>query len=203
MIELSGLSKAYGKKQIVSSATLSVGPGELLCLAGPSGIGKSTLLEMMAGILPADGGSIRRPSEPALMFQDDVLIPWLNAEANIGYILPAKMPQEIKREVAAEWLRRFGLDAGQYPSSMSGGMRRRLSLARAFASGRKLLLLDEPFAFLDEAWQEAVAREIAVAVTDGSGVVLASHSAGFISFSCMADISCRVISLAESPIVIA
>jgi NitT/TauT family transport system ATP-binding protein len=202
MLELKGAAKSRGGKPVVASATLRLGPGELLCLSGPSGIGKSTLLEMMAGILSPDAGSVRREVPASLAFQDDALIPWLTAEANIRYILPRELPPEKAARRAAFWLPRFGLQAGEYPSAMSGGMRRRLSLARAFAAGRKLLFLDEPFAFLDESWQKAVAEEIAAQVEAGAGIVLASHSTEPFSLSCLARLPCRFFTLTETPVVL-
>jgi len=156
----------------------------------------------MAGVISPDSGTVTRHAKPALMFQDNVLIPWLTAEANITYILPADMPKKEMAETAGMWLEFFGLEKTQYPSAMSGGMRRRLSLARTFASGRPLLLLDEPYAFLDESWQEKIMMEIASSVQKGSTVILTSHTTVFLELSCFAQIPYRIVTLAESPLVI-
>jgi ABC-type nitrate/sulfonate/bicarbonate transport system ATPase subunit len=194
VLEAEGIARSRGGRPVIASVSLTLRPGEVICLSGPSGIGKTTLLEMLAGILPPDRGRLRLSTPPALMFQDDALIPWLSAAANIAYILPRNLPPA----VAAGWLDRFGLEEGLLPAAMSGGMRRRLSLARAFASGRKLLLLDEPFAFLDDAWQKVVAEEITAHALAGCGVILATHSLHPLSRSALL----RVIALAESPVVI-
>lgn len=201
MLKLANVSKHFAKKPVVASATLSVKAGEIVCLTGPSGIGKTTLLEMMAGILLPDGGAIERQEKPALMFQDDALIPWLTALANITYILPDN-PLSDATAVAREWLAFFDLEEGMFPADMSGGMRRRLSLARTFASGRKLFLIDEPFAFLDETWQEKVAEEIAAFSIKGSGIVLTSHTTAFLDMPCLMQVPYRIFSLTKNPIVI-
>ena len=202
MLRLVNVSRRFEEKQIIESATLTVNAGELVCLTGPSGIGKTTLLEMMAGILQPDSGTIKYSSPPALMFQDDVLIPWLTAEANIIYIMPPDVSQSVAFETARTWLDFFGLDPAQYPSAMSGGMRRRLSLARTFASGRSLLVLDEPFVFLDDAWQDKIAKEIASFVVKGSGIIVASHTTAFLDLPYFIQIPYRIFPLTEPPIVI-
>lgn len=202
MLKLANVSKRFGEKQIIASATLSVEAGEIVCLTGPSGIGKTTLLEMMAGILSPDSGTIERQAEPALMFQDDALIPWLTAKDSITYILPDNLLPGEASDIASEWLAFFDLEEGQYPASMSGGMQRRLSLARTFASGRKLLLIDEPFAFLDEAWQKKVAKEMTAFTVKGSGIVLTSHTIAFLDLPCFKQVPYRIFSLTVPPIVI-
>ncbi len=195
---LMAVGKSHGGRVIVASASLKIAGGETLCLTGPSGFGKSTLLEMMAGLQAPDQGRVVRNTPVAFMFQDDVLIPWLTAGDNLRYILPPGLPPDAARERVANWLGRFGLDGNQYPPAMSGGMRRRLSLARALASGRKTLILDEPFAFLDEAWQTAVAGEIKAQAAAGAAVVLASHTTRPLGEIDSAGL--RVIPLDRSPI---
>jgi ABC-type nitrate/sulfonate/bicarbonate transport system ATPase subunit len=202
MLELAGAAKSLGGRQIVADASFAVRQGEILCLTGPSGIGKSTILELAAGILPPDHGTVCRQAPVALMFQDDALIPWLTAEANIGYILPADVSPSERVRKATIWLRRFGLESGQYPSAMSGGMRRRLSLARTFAAGRPLLILDEPFAFLDEDWQTTVAEEIACHAADGACILLASHTTEPLSPESLIKAACRIVHVEETPVII-
>jgi ABC-type nitrate/sulfonate/bicarbonate transport system ATPase subunit len=186
----------------VASASLAVARGEVVCLTGPSGIGKTTLLEMIAGVLSPDRGSVRRATPPALMFQDDALVPWLSAGDNIAYILPPRLGAAEVGGIAARWLERFGLEGDIFPAAMSGGMRRRLSLARTFASGRELILLDEPFAFLDEAWQGRVAEELALRAAAGAGILLATHSTAPLASALSLAAPLRRIAVEESPIVI-
>lgn len=199
VLEMSGIAKHFASREVVRSASLTLCRGEVVCLSGPSGIGKSTLLEIMAGAsLPDYGqGSITRRAEAALMFQDDALLPWLNAQDNITYILPGSMPGETARSLARSWLSRFGLEPDSYPAAMSGGMRRRLSLARTFAAGRDFILLDEPFAFLDGEWQDVIAEEIEAHARAGAALAITSHNR-----SPFVRVCSREIVIESSPIVI-
>ncbi len=202
MLELAGVAKSRGGRVIIASATFTLAAGNVLCLTGPSGIGKSTLLELMAGVIRPDAGAVTRQAQAALMFQDDVLIPWLTAEENIRFILPPGLDPVECIERAARWLRRFDLEKSLYPAAMSGGMRRRLSLARTFAAARPLILLDEPFAFLDEERQGVVAAEIAAHAAKGCAVALSSHTAEPLSLPCFASIPCRILPAASAPVII-
>jgi ABC-type nitrate/sulfonate/bicarbonate transport system ATPase subunit len=202
VLEASGLAKSYAGRQIVASASLVVERGEVVCLTGPSGAGKTTLLEMMAGVVSPDKGTVRHTTPPALMFQDDALIPWLSAGANIAYILPPRLSSSAAAGIVARWLERFGLERHVFPAAMSGGMRRRLSLARTLASGRELLFLDEPFAFLDDAWQDVIAEELALRVAAGFGIILATHTAAPLYRVAALQARLRHIAVAETPLVI-
>lgn len=176
MLLLDKVSKNFAGRCIIESVTLRAAAGEILCLSGPSGVGKSTLLELMAGITEPDAGSIARGGPVALGFQDDALIPWQTAAANVAYALSEALSPEERNAKSHMWLERFGLEGGCYPAAMSGGMRRRLGMARAFASERPIILLDEPFAFLDQDWQDKVARETARSAEQGACLVLTSHA---------------------------
>ncbi|MDR2503891.1 MAG: ATP-binding cassette domain-containing protein [Deltaproteobacteria bacterium] len=200
MLELVKVRKSYAGQMVVAEASLRLAAGEALCITGPSGAGKSTLLEIMAGLIRPDGGLVRRAAPASLLFQDDALIPWLTAAENLAYILPRRLDEAEKTARIRRWLERFGLDGHIYPPAMSGGMRRRLGLARLFASARPLLLLDEPFAFLDQAWQEVAAREMAVAVTAGAALVLTSHDLDPLQLPCFSSTPCRIARAGETPL---
>ena len=203
LLDVRDITKTYGDTLIIASASFSLKAGEVLCLTGSSGIGKSTLLEIAAGVLHPDSGTVTREGRAALMFQDDVLVPWLNAEESIMYILPSSMHKAARTTLANRWLSRFGLKGGQRPANMSGGMRRRLSLAVTFAATRPLVLLDEPFAFLDADNQRIVAEEIAAHTAAGGGVILTTHATEPLALACLKQTSLRTISITETPIVIA
>jgi NitT/TauT family transport system ATP-binding protein len=146
-----------GGTEALAGLDLGVAPGELLALLGPSGCGKSTALRLMAGLLAPTAGLVERrlpdPHAVGFVFQEPTLMPWATVERNVA--LPLKLlglPRvEIRRRVG-ERLERLGLDgfARAYPRQLSGGMRMRVSIARALAARPRLLLLDEPFAALDE-----------------------------------------------------
>jgi ABC-type nitrate/sulfonate/bicarbonate transport system ATPase subunit len=170
---LESVSKSYSGREIIKKASLRLSEGRALILTGPSGAGKSTLLEIMAGVAEPDSGLVERSGKAALMFQDDALVPWLTAMGNLLFA-SSSGPRESFRE-AERLLAYFDLPQGAYPAAMSGGMRRRLNLARALMAKRPIVLLDEPFAFLDEAWKEKVAGLIAQELSRGAAVALATH----------------------------
>jgi NitT/TauT family transport system ATP-binding protein len=200
MLTVKDVKKRYGRHLVIDSASLSLPAGEIVCLTGPSGIGKTTLLEIIAGLVPPDEGEVRVKGKVSLLFQDNALIPWLSAAANIRYILPSDLPVAEAETRAERWLRRFGIEGGQFPAAMSGGMLRRLALARAFAAACPLILLDEPFAFLDEAWQRVVAEETAAHAAGGGSVLVTSHTFAPLNWDCFADIVCRIVELSHAPI---
>jgi NitT/TauT family transport system ATP-binding protein len=140
----------------VQGVSLDIRQGDFLALLGPSGCGKSTLLRMIAGLAEPSAGALARPEDSegtGFVFQEPTLMPWATAEANVA--LPLELhgtPRREARERAREWLRLVGLAGfeGAYPRALSGGMKMRVSIARALVTRPRLLLLDEPFAALDE-----------------------------------------------------
>jgi NitT/TauT family transport system ATP-binding protein len=149
--------------EVLAGIDLEVPPSEFVALLGPSGCGKSTLLRLVAGLDEPDGGSLQvggrpvrrrvHPEAVAFVFQEAHLLPWRTLMKNV--LLPLElrgMPPGERRDRALHMLERVGLaDASErYPSQLSGGMQLRGSLARALVTDPKLLLLDEPFAALDE-----------------------------------------------------
>ena len=174
MIALDGVVKAAGGRLVVGRASLGVAPGRGLCLAGPSGCGKTTLLELAAGLSRPDAGSVRLgTARLGCMFQDDVLLPWLSCLDTVAYVL--RGPLAARRERARPWLERLGLPQDTLPTALSGGMRRRLNLARALAVRPEALFLDEPFAFLDAAWAASVGALLTEALDTGAALFMTSH----------------------------
>ncbi|MDR2696367.1 MAG: ATP-binding protein [Deltaproteobacteria bacterium] len=200
MLAVNGITKSYGHRLVIGGASFRLPAGEVLCLIGPSGIGKTTLLEIIAGLVPPDGGTVHAKGRASLLFQDNCLIPWLNAAANVQYILSPATPAAAAEACARKWLDRFGLEYGQFPAAMSSGMLRRLALARAFAAAYPLLLLDEPFAFLDEAWQRVVAEETASHAANGGSVLVTSHTTEPFGWNCFNGVPCGIAQLAGSPL---
>ena len=161
-IQLKQLSKAYQGKQVLEQFSLSLPERGAVCFFGPSGCGKTTLLNCIAGIEKPDSGAVLglEGKKISYIFQEDRLLPWLDANANVAAVLKGK--SELARQEAAYWLELVGMGREQqkYPDELSGGMRQRVSIARALAYGGDLYLLDEPFHALDEASKAALIRLI-------------------------------------------
>lgn len=155
---------ATGTVQALGEIDLRVGRGELVALVGPSGCGKSTLLRIAGGLLTPTAGSAQVCGRPPVaarrarligwMAQDDGLLPWRRVVDNVG--LPLRLAGRAWTAQATEMLARVGLEhaARRYPHELSGGMRQRVALARALLARPPILLLDEPFAHLDEVTRE-------------------------------------------------
>ena len=149
MISFQNVILDYPDERVLDGFTLDLPADGITCLNGPSGCGKTSLLRIIAGIIPPTSGLVTGlPEKPAILFQEDRLIPHLSAEQNIAAVLPSDRAYE-----AGLWLQRVELseDADKRPRDLSGGMRRRVALARTLAYGGDFLLLDEPFTGLDAA----------------------------------------------------
>lgn len=140
--------KAFGSLEVLGDIRFTVAPGQTLAILGPSGVGKSTLLRIVAGLDPDFEGRVRRPERLAMVFQEPVLLPWRRCLQNLTLVHP-----DLTEAQAMDLLRRVGLEdkAGVFPGQLSLGQQRRLALARAFAGRPELLILDEPYVSLDEA----------------------------------------------------
>ncbi|MBK1657385.1 ABC transporter ATP-binding protein [Paracraurococcus ruber] len=160
LVSLRGVAKRYATGTLaVRGIDLDIAPGDFVALLGPSGCGKSTLLRMVAGLAEPTGGRIAWPGgQPSardigFVFQEPTLMPWATAQANVALPLElAGMPRAEAASRAASMLARVGLQGFEkaYPRALSGGMKMRVSLARALVTKPRLLLMDEPFAALDE-----------------------------------------------------
>lgn len=170
----------------IADVSLTVLDGEFVCIVGPSGCGKSTLLRIIGGLEEATDGEIEVSSSGtetrpvAFVFQEHGLFPWLRVLDNAVFGLRMAGISRAEREARArKWLDRVGLRAFEdaYPDQLSGGMKQRLSLARAFATDPEILLMDEPMAALD-AQTRALLQEDLTALweADRKTVVLVTHS---------------------------
>ena len=169
---LEGVSLEYeGGTTILEDVSISVAPGEALCLVGPSGGGKSTILNLLAGLAKPtrgrvlfDGAPIQGPGpERAVVFQDAALFPWLTLEKNIAFPLEVAGASHAERvERVDELLRLVHLSRFRtaYPHELSGGMRQRGAIARALATRPRMILFDEPFAALDGQMRELLQGEV-------------------------------------------
>jgi nitrate/nitrite transport system ATP-binding protein len=177
-LELSGVCKGYGKgasrTEVLADINLSVARGELVCVVGYSGAGKTTLVSLMAGLAAPDRGTITVDGKPVtgpgadrgVVFQNYSLLPWLTAYENVHLAVDqrfADWPREKKRAHAEQHLALVNLAAARdkRPSELSGGMRQRVALARALAADPEVLLMDEPLSALDALTRAVLQDEIA------------------------------------------
>ncbi len=177
VIELKALSKSLGGRKILENVNLTVSKGEFYSILGPNGVGKTTLLRIIAGLLKPDSGRLRVEGSVGFVPQSDLLLPWLTLRENIE--LPLKLRRLEKREIDERVFRAtylVGLDGNLslYPRQASGGTRRKAAIARALALGADILLLDEPFNGLDVSSLTSL-RETLMSLKGGVTVVLVSH----------------------------
>lgn len=162
-VRLRGIAKRFttrrGEVVALEPTDLDIGRGEFLCVVGPSGCGKTTLLNIVGDLVPASQGvcEFMKPADGrpllAVVFQEESIYPWLTALDNAAFGLMARgVKKEERRAIAHRLLVGMGLGRHEhaYPHELSGGMRQRVNLARAFATDPEILLMDEPFANLDE-----------------------------------------------------
>lgn len=147
------LSKSYGSMPVIAGLSLEFQEGSVTAVLGPSGCGKTSILNILAGLDQDYTGSLRGFGKAgvAYVFQEDRLMPWMSAAANVEFVLRPFMEKEHRSIAAIKALEAVGLAgvSNQLPDQLSGGMRRRVALARAFAFPSEVLLLDEPFSALD------------------------------------------------------
>lgn len=168
---LNNICKRFGEKNVLENFSLEVNDGERVCLLGPSGGGKTTLLNIIAGLLPPDSGDITCTcGKISYIFQEYRLLPWVDAAENITAAAGCTSARAEELLTAME----LGGDIHSYPDSLSGGMQQRVNIARALAADADLILMDEPFKGLDPALKERM-----IAVVDehctGRTVILVTH----------------------------
>jgi len=165
ILKIQHLSKKYsaGGPTVIDDLNLSLKPGEFVALVGASGCGKSTLLNILTGLETKSAGTIELGAEAALMFQEHALLPWLTAGKNVELALKlVNYPKGERKARAQQLLELVHLPHAydQRPHELSGGMRQRVAIARALAQGRKILLMDEPFAALDAITRDLLHEEL-------------------------------------------
>jgi len=207
MIELAGVSKCYGQgPAVLDGISLSIPKGEFVTFIGPSGCGKSTVLKLISGLTAPSVGTIHvdglTPKSAreiiSYIFQDPTLLPWRTVRRNVGLGLElggvAKDRREAKTDALLE-LVGLGHVAEAYPRELSGGMKMRVSIARALASNPRLLLMDEPFAALDEMSRDHLNEELLRLRTEQRWTaVFVTHSVAEAVF-----LSTRIVVLAPNP----
>jgi len=206
-IVLKGVGKRYrGAAVALDGISLTIERGEFVTFLGPSGCGKSTLLRLVSGLSPLSEGSIgvngMTPENArelmSFIFQDATLLPWRNVEQNVGLGLELEhAARDLRRERVAQMLElvRLSQVAKQYPRQLSGGMKMRVSIARALVSRPRILLMDEPFAALDEMNRDRMNEELLRLYAEQRWTVLfVTHSVAEAVF-----LSRRIVILAAHP----
>lgn len=173
VIDLAGVSKQFDGQTVLQDISLQVWPGEIVALLGASGGGKSTLLNIISGLLPADAGTITLQGEDlsrfsqwrqvAYLFQEDRLLPWRTVRQNVSFALENTAlgrRERLQRVDAALHLVGMEKVAAKWPHQLSGGMRSRIALARSLVAEPQILLMDEPFSRLDPQTRSAMHAEL-------------------------------------------
>jgi NitT/TauT family transport system ATP-binding protein len=187
MLRLISVGRRFGATEALREASLAIGSGDFVALLGPSGCGKSTLLRLICGLDQPDAGRVEwdaghrpKPGEIGFVFQDATLLPWASAADNV--LLPLRLAGRSHADAmpqVLEALHRVGLGGFERarPRQLSGGMRMRVSIARALVTQPRLLLMDEPFAALDEFTRHKLQEDL-LALWQGLGctVVFVTHS---------------------------
>jgi len=169
-IRIANLQKSFGKLTAIDRVSVDIAPGEFFMIVGPSGCGKTTLLRILAGLDTATGGSIEieTPSDKdqpvnSMVFQGDSIFPWMTVWNNAAYGLRMRnAPVAVIKERVGHYLDATGLTrfADYYPHQLSGGMKQRVSIARGLVQDPPVLLMDEPFAALDEQTRMTMGEEL-------------------------------------------
>lgn len=186
VVDLEGVSKSFPKTgPVLEKLDLSISRGQFVCLLGPSGCGKSTLLRLISGLEEADTGRVSVNADPAqgvsYVFQEPHLLPWRTTVENVALPLELRggFLSSERKEIAAKALKGVGLEEAleKRPHELSGGMKMRVSLARALVTDPDILLLDEPFASLDEVTRFQLQEDL-LKYRDGENmtVVFVTHS---------------------------
>ena len=211
LVRLSDVSKVYANGTVaLAGVTFAVRAGEFVSLVGPSGCGKSTILRIVAGLGAPSGGGVqveglppaqarRRHQNMAYVFQDATLLPWSTVRGNVELPLKLRGVGRAERQaIAREALDTVGLDhqvMNMYPRELSGGMRMRVSIARALAAKPTLLLMDEPFGALDEMTRQRLNDELLrICALAGWTVLFVTHNVVEAVF-----LSTRVIVMSSRP----
>ena len=190
-VQVAGLAKTYraGQPPVFEHVDFTIARGEFICIIGHSGCGKSTILNVLAGLERASAGTVimdgREVAGPGLdrgvVFQSHALLPWLTVEGNIAFAVKSRHPDWSKEQVhahGARFIDMVGLTsaARKKPAELSGGMKQRVGIARAFAVEPKMLLLDEPFGALDALTRGVIQDELlAICAATRQTVFMITH----------------------------
>lgn len=207
LIKIAALTKRYRRGPVIlDNIDIDVEKGEFVTLIGPSGCGKSTVLKLIASLSPVTSGTLlvdnmkpeKARKETSFVFQEATLLPWRTVARNIELPLEVSgVPEGERREICSRMLKLVRLEhvSGHYPRQLSGGMKMRVSIARALAISPRILLLDEPFGALDEMTRDRLNEELlGIREKQKFTAVFVTHSVSEAVF-----LSSRIVVLAANP----
>lgn len=178
-VQVINLCKSYDRKRILDNVNLNFIKNKITVISGPSGCGKTTLLNVICGIEKEDSGTVLlKDNSISYIFQEDRLIPHLTVYENIAFVLKSSMNKEKMNKVINKYLEIVKLTEykDNLPSKLSGGMKRRVAIARAFAYKSNLLLMDEPFKGLDDKLKHEIIDDfLKLYEKDKRTVILVTH----------------------------
>lgn len=178
-VKLSDISKQYNNEMILKNFSMKFIKNKITVLLGPSGCGKTTLLNIISGIDKNYSGEVLlNVKEVSYIFQEYRLIPWLTVYENVDFVLKSYMEKDERNKVIIKYLKLVNLyeHKNKYPGELSGGMQRRVAIARAFAYKSELLLMDEPFVGLDKDLKQKIIKEfLQLWKYDKRTIILVTH----------------------------
>ena len=181
-MQLKNIVKDYGDKKVLGGIDIEIEEGKITAILGESGCGKSTLLNIIAGKIKDYSGEIifEREHEKGIsyVFQEDTLIPWKTVYSNLEFVLKGKVEKSELDERIKKYLKIVNLEGSEkeFPNMLSGGMKRRVGIARAFAFPSNYMFMDEPFEFLDVKIKEEIVEDlIKLQESEKKTIILITH----------------------------
>ncbi|MGH4052647.1 MAG: ATP-binding cassette domain-containing protein [Clostridium sp.] len=173
MIIFKGVSKRFNGELVISNKTIEFPKQGIVCIFGPSGVGKTTIFNLIAGITYPDEGEVKITEDISMVFQEDRLIPWLSAIENISLVLKDR---ELGLTTAKDYMNDMQLTdiKNKRPAQLSGGMKRRVAIARALAYDKRIMLMDEPFKGLEEELKNQIMDQI-IKLSADKLIVIITH----------------------------
>lgn len=178
LLEFDSVSVRFCEEEVIENLSFSLRQGELIALLGPSGCGKTTILNITSGLINETGGKVSVHAKKfGYVFQEPRLLPWRTVIDNILFVMKEKNKTDMKQK-AIEILKMVRLDhvANYYPSKLSGGMKQRVSIARALATHPELILMDEPFSALDPKLKNELQQDVIQLIDENHiGIIYVTH----------------------------